>query len=228
MTRYDDDIAFSSTNHSKMVYSGNRQAVFFPNVPLNFCKELKNAASGTINDGLMVAFAQAVQDYSNSVEGFKPVTTKTQCRALLPIALPRKMDSKSTALRNRWCMVSMDLGVKCETLADRLHHVHSETTKLKSSPRAYIQMWIQNALLPLSPQIISNQIDLDNFSRHSVVFSNDTGPASSLGSANALSQSLSSAWVLELCRHHLWQSSLGYRSSTAHGSHPQVLCQSSC
>jgi len=176
MTRYDDDIAFSSTNHSKMVYSGNRQAVFFPNVPLDFCKELKNAASGTINDVLMVAFAQAVQDYSNSVEGFKPVTTKTQCRALLPIALPRKMDSKSTALRNRWCMVSMDLGVKCETLADRLHHVHSETTKLKSSPRAYIQMWIQNALLPLSPQFVSKQIAFDIFSRHSVVFSNVPGP----------------------------------------------------
>ena len=69
----------------------------------------------------------------------------------------------------------LDLGVGCADVADRLKYIHRRTQEMKTSPRAMVQMAVQNfaANLPLA---VGQQTVYDIFSRHSVVFSNVPGP----------------------------------------------------
>jgi len=106
-----------------------------------------------------------------------------QCRALLPVAFPRPRvdtESPSLALRNIWSFVSTALPMKGESCQERLAECAAGTTRLKSSPAALIQLWIQNNVLPLAPDFLRQQLALDLFSRHSMVFSNVPGPTESL------------------------------------------------
>jgi hypothetical protein len=163
-----------------MVHSKERSYVIFPTVDLDFIKRLKNAAYVTVNDILMTAVSQAIHDYCKS-EDCQVLASKPsiQCRALLPVALPRpraELESTDLALRNYWCLVSSDMGVGYSDIMDRLRFIHSRTQEMKSSPRAYMQLLIQNSLPPLLPVSFSQKSVYDVFSRHSLVFSNVPGP----------------------------------------------------
>jgi diacylglycerol O-acyltransferase len=193
-SKYDDDIAFSKHNRSGtsngttgsrtkklMKHSGNRSCVLFPPVPLDFIKKLKSAAGVTVNDIIMVAVSQAIHDYCKSQDC--PVLASSnnsiQCRALMPVALPRpqsELNDKSLALRNTWCLVSTDMGVGCNDILERLDFIHNKMNEIKSTPRAFVQLWIQNTLPPLLPVSMARQTVYDVFSRHSLVLTNVPGP----------------------------------------------------
>lgn len=180
-TKYDDDTAFSKTNHSEMKHSGKREAVIFPTVPLDFIKNLKSAAGVSVNDILMTAVSQAIHDYCKSQEDevLEAKGETIQCRGLLPVGFPRpedELNSKRTALRNVWCMVSCDMGVGYSDIKDRLDHIHKKTTEMKEKPRAYMQLQIQNNLGPYIPLGVGQQTVFDTFSRHSLVLTNVPGP----------------------------------------------------
>ncbi|KAL3780270.1 hypothetical protein ACHAW5_001530 [Stephanodiscus triporus] len=155
-TKYDDDTAFSRMNHSEMKHSGKRKAVFFPTVPLDFVKKLKTAAGVSVNDILMVAISQAIHDYCK-LQNDEILTAKgsaVQCRGLLPVGFPRsrnELNDKSNSMRNKWCMVSCDMGVGHSDIEDRLRHIHAKTTEMKEKPRAFMQLQIQNELGPYVP-----------------------------------------------------------------------------
>lgn len=189
-SRYDDAIAFSNHNHTgeKRKHSGNRSCVVFPNVPLEFVKNLKSAAGVTVNDIIMTAISQAIHDYCISQDcpvlqassnNSSKSKSSIQCRALMPVALPRpplELQDKSLALRNTWCMVSADMGVGCDDIMERLGHIHSKINDIKTTPRAFVQLWIQNTLPPLLPLSLARQTVYDVFSRHSLVLTNVPGP----------------------------------------------------
>jgi len=181
-TKYDDDTVFSKMNHSKMKHSGKREAVIFPTVSLDFIKQLKTAASVTVNDVLMTAVSQAIHDYcklqNDTVLAEKG--SDVQCRGLLPVGFPRNEDElkdNSTAFRNMWCMVSCDIGVGFTDILDRLKHIHAKTTEMKEKPRAYMQLKIQNGLGPYVPVSAGQHTVFDTFSRHSLVLTNVPGPS---------------------------------------------------
>lgn len=184
MTRYDDDTAFSKHNHSRMTYSGKREAVILPTVPLEFIKALKNAASVTINDVLMTAVSHAISDYCAHhscpvLVSERPGKRRIQCRALLPVAFPRPaehMKDSDTALSNKWCFFSTDIGLDIPDILDRLQFIHAKNLDIKSTPRVLIQLSIQNKLLPYLPAVVGQQTLFDIMSRHSLVFSNVPGP----------------------------------------------------
>jgi hypothetical protein len=143
VSRHDDDNAFSKhnrngtststgtgtsvTNSGNMKHSGNRSCIIFPRVPLDFVKKLKSAAGVTVNDIIMTAVSQAIHDYCVSQDCFVLASgnnisnsdnnknkSSIQCRALMPVTLPRpqsELNDMSLALRNTWCMVSTDMGV---------------------------------------------------------------------------------------------------------------------
>jgi diacylglycerol O-acyltransferase len=97
----------------------------------------------------------------------------------MPVALPRpqsELNDKSLALRNTWCMVSTDMGVGCDDIMERLDFIRSQTLAIKSTPRALVQLWIQNAIPPLLPASVARQTVYDVFSRHSLVLTNVPGP----------------------------------------------------
>ena len=192
MSPFDDDIVFRKSIHGTMVHSNNRSYVIFPSIPLSFIKDLKNAANMTVNDILMTAVSQAIYDYCQS-QNCPLVTDSTtndnttqtkkkpiQCRALLPVALPRppeELQDKSTALRNYWSLVSTDIGIGCgPDILTRLHYIHDRTSEIKASPRALVQLLIQNSLPNVLPIQLSQQTVYDTFCRHSLVFSNVPGP----------------------------------------------------
>jgi len=197
---FDSDTAFSKSVHGKMVHTGNRDYVLFPTVPLDFVKRIKESATATaattssritVNDVLMTVVSQAIHDYclsencpvmmtaSDSNGDGGKITKSVQCRALLPIAFPRspeELQDPSLALRNKFCLVSCDLGVHCSDVVERLSHIHATTTELKSSSKPYMQLLIQNTIPPLLPLKVGRQTVYDVFCRHSVVFSNVPGP----------------------------------------------------
>jgi hypothetical protein len=184
MTRYDDDTAFSKHNHSGMTYSGNRRAVIFPPVPLDFIKSIKNAASVTINDVLMTAVSYAITEYCErrncpavreQGEGRRAI----QCRALLPVAFPRskeQMADVDAALSNLWCFFSTDMGLHTSDIMDRLHFIHKQNLDIKGTPRVLLQLNIQNKILPFLPAFVGQKTLFDIMTRHSLVFSNVPGP----------------------------------------------------
>lgn len=76
-------------------------------MPLDFVKELKNAANVTINDVLYACLSQTINDYLVEQECpvFKARGNKLQCRALIPVGIPQPLDEmhdKSLTLRNKW------------------------------------------------------------------------------------------------------------------------------
>jgi hypothetical protein len=180
-TKYDDDTAFSKGNHAQMKHSGKRNFVVFPTIPLAFVKELKMVAKVTVNDILMTVVSQAIHDYcisqNDPVLAAKGADVK--CRALLPVGFPRPADElqdKTTAMSNKWCMVSCDVGAGFADIIDRLSFIHARTTEMKEKPRAFMQLKIQNGVAPLLPRNLLRQTAFDVFSRHSLVLTNVPGP----------------------------------------------------
>ena len=181
-TKFDDDILFKKSVHGRMTHSGKRSCVLLPTVDLAFIKELRKAGGVTVNDVLMTAVSQAIHDYCLSRNC--PVLSgankgQVQCRALLPVALPRPRDEindPKSALSNKFSMVSTNFGVHCNDVMERLRFVNKQTKLLKSSPVAYIQLLAQNTLPPLLPISFGQQTVYDVFTRHSLVFSNVPGP----------------------------------------------------
>lgn len=180
-TKYDDDTAFSKCNHSKMNHNGKRDFIMFPAIPLAFIKELKSAANCTVNDIVTTAISQAIHDYCTSQQD--PILAAKgaaiQCRALLPVGFPRNATELSepvTAMRNKWCMVSCDIGMGCDDIMDRLATVRTNTTEMKDKQRAPVQLAIQNTIPPLLPKSVARQAVMDVFSRHSLVLTNVPGP----------------------------------------------------
>lgn len=180
-TPYDDGIAFVTSNHGNHIYTNNRSYVIFPTVDLKFIKQLKSAANVTVNDILMATVSQAIHDYcrEQGCPVLESKQKKLQCRALLPVALPRssaEFDDSAQALRNAFAMVSTDMGVGCVDIMERLQHIHETTQEMKANPRAFMQLMIQNNVVPLLPLSMGQQTCYDIFTRHSLVFSNVPGP----------------------------------------------------
>jgi diacylglycerol O-acyltransferase len=59
---------------------------------------------------------------------------------------------------------------------ERLDFIRSQTLAIKRTPRALVQLWIQNAIPPLLPASVSRQTVYDVFRRHSLVLTNVPGP----------------------------------------------------
>lgn len=180
-TKYDDEIAFSKGNHAHMRHSGRREYAIFPPVSLDFVKALKSAANCTVNDVVTAAISQAIHDYCVSHDDaiLAEKQESVQCRALFPVGFPRsakELANPSTALRNKWCVVSCDIAVGCRTMMDRLCAVRNNTMILKGKPRALVQLSIQNNIAPLLPKSVGRQTVMDIFSRHSLVLTNVPGP----------------------------------------------------
>ena len=188
-TKFDTPTAFIKDR--SLTYNKRREMIVFPSISLSLLKDLKGAAStkwgngmiASINDVLMFAVSQAIHDYSKNVRNdplFEDDKKEIQCRALLPASLPRKakeLGDYSQALANRWCMVSADLSVgNMASPLDRLRAIHDTTTVMKRSPRAFVQLWVQNNIAPLLPTSMARQTTLDIFSRHSLVLTNVPGP----------------------------------------------------
>lgn len=181
-SRFDDSVAFRQGMGNGMSFSGNRKALIFNTVSLDFIKALKNAANVTINDIFLTCLSQAIRDY-NIQENCDVTETKgdkLQFRALMPVAFPRpssETSDPSTALRNKWVFVSMKMGVGIKTIMDRLNFVTAESSRLKKSPEAFCQLKVQESIPPKLPLKLARQTVYDMFVRHSLVFANVPGPA---------------------------------------------------
>lgn len=186
-TKYDHDTIFSKCNHRNMKYSGQRDYVILPTVPLSFIKQLKTAANCTVNTIIMSAISQAIHDYcvsqNDSIiaqsKANQRSTPAVQCRALLPVGFPRtsiEVSNPQTALTNKWCMISCEMHIGYyDTILQRLSCIHNSMSEIKASSRPIMQLSIQNRIAPLLPRPIARQAVMDVFSRHSLVLTNVPG-----------------------------------------------------
>jgi diacylglycerol O-acyltransferase len=183
-TKFDSDIKFTSSDKKHLAMKGARKTITMPTLKLDFLKMLKNSACVTINDVMLSLTAGTIRRYCvNKGDPLLLSNMALQNRALMPVAFPRpKIDteSPSKALRNLWSFVSTELPMKERTVTDRLKQCATATKKLKCSPMAYIQLWLQNNIVSRMPQFMQRQVAYDVFSRHSLVFSNLPGPAEHL------------------------------------------------
>ena len=201
-TKFDTNTAFSRCNHAKMTHNGQRRVCVFPAVSLDFIKALKNATDGaTINDVLLATVSQAIYEYCRQAEASShgndddgndtnsndslpkavPVDAKTRCRVLMPVGFPRPDNPHAPPedydMANKWCMVSCDLAVGQADVVQRLTQITHNTTQLKKRPVAFMQLALQNRVVPWLPLALARQTVLDVFSRHSLVLTNVPGPA---------------------------------------------------
>jgi len=182
-----------------------RLTIPFPTLSLSFIKAVKTAANVTINDVLLSVTAGAIRRYcllmgdplfsaedankadndadkSNATNSSSSNSTKKEevrVRALIPVAFPRPMvdtASPANSLRNLWSFVSAPLPINPPTPLARLKLCNQDLTRLKQSPLAYIQLWMQNNVLCGLPDSMQQQAAMDVFSRHTLVFSNMPGP----------------------------------------------------
>jgi diacylglycerol O-acyltransferase / wax synthase len=178
---YDHPTVFSKGNNKDMIHSQNRELVRFMDTPLDFVKEIKNAANVTINDVLYTCLSQAIHDYL--VNEKCPVLvqhgSRLQCRSLMPVAFPRPpavMQDKEQTLRNNWCFVETDFFVGHKDITERLKLVNAHMMALKTSPLAMVQLKIQNSLPLVLPLGFNRKVVFDTMSKRSLVFSNVPGP----------------------------------------------------
>ena len=182
-SRYDTKILFSPNSNDKLVMTKKRKSIVFPTVRLDFIKSLKNKAEVTVNDVLLSIMTGAIRrycanrgdPYMKGVEASKLLNN----RCLMPVSLPRpskQYSDPATALRNFWVMVSVPLPLSPITAKERLKSCHAITVKVKTSPTAVIQMYLQNLLPKILPQFLQQKTAFDIFSRHTLVFSNVPGP----------------------------------------------------
>jgi hypothetical protein len=185
LSKFDTRIKFIDPNQSNLVMGTKHKVVYFPTMRLSFLKELKNRANVTINDVLMAVTAGAIRRYC-LWKGDPTIAPGAQCRALIPVAFPRsdkELQDPANALKNKWAFVSANLPIGSESSSDRLSEANKQMKQMKSSPMAFVQLWVQNNILPLMPRSMRQKTALDLFSRHSMVFSNVPGPGEALSIA---------------------------------------------
>ena len=66
--------------------------------------------------------------------------------------------------------------INATTAKARLEAASATMNELKSSPEAFVQLWLQDTLMSRLPTFLVRQIAFDIFSRQSMVFSNVPGP----------------------------------------------------
>lgn len=183
-SKRDSDVSFCADHSDSKKMGTKMQSVEFPTLRLDFVKEIKNKARVTVNDVLMSLTSGMIRRYSaaknDGLVKSLDVRTRLQVRALLPVAFPRPkkdLQNPSKALRNQWSLVSAPLAVNEITSKDRLAVCARATRRLKKSPTAFIQLFLQNNILSLAPSFFTKQIAFDLFTRHSIVFSNLPGPS---------------------------------------------------
>jgi NRPS condensation-like uncharacterized protein len=183
---YDSNVTMIPDHHSKKQMPKACINVDFPVIKLDFIKEIKNKANVTVNDVLLSATSGMIKRFSilNNDPNIVGITSKQNAklrtRALVPVAFPRPkkdLSSPSTALRNLWSFISVPLVIRENNAKDRLSSCAKNTRRLKRSPQAIIQLFVQNYLLSYMPMWFNRQTAYDAFSRHSMVFSNLPGPA---------------------------------------------------
>jgi hypothetical protein len=183
---YDSNVTMIPDHHSKKKMPERCVNVDFPVIKLDFIKEIKNKANVTVNDVLLAATSGMIKRFSvlnndPNIVGITPKqNAKLRTRALVPVAFPRPkkdLSSPSTALRNLWSFISVPLVIRENSAKDRLLSCAKNTRRLKRSPQAIIQLFVQNYLLSFLPLWFNRQTAFDAFSRHSMVFSNLPGPA---------------------------------------------------
>jgi len=185
-TKFDDDYTFRRCVQKDMTYSGSRKQIIFPEIPLDFVKSLKNAQEvrgdkTTINDVMFAAVSQMLHDYSKAHnDPTLQKGAKLQSRVLMPVALPRPAVvneiNRTTSLSNRWVLLSVDIGVGITGAVERLKTITATTSKLKNSPIALVQNFVQSKVAPLLPVTVTRQTVYDTFIRHSMVLTNVPGP----------------------------------------------------
>jgi len=180
-SNYDHPTVFSKCMNKDLIHNRNRELVRFVDTPLDFVKEIKNAANVTINDVLYTCLSQAIHMYLVREEC--PILaeqgSKLLCRSLMPVGFPRNKEAvldKEQALGNKWCFIETDFFVGQTDIMERLKLVHQQMTALKTSPTAVVQLNLQNMLPTVLPRSFTQQATFDIFSRRSVIFSNVPGP----------------------------------------------------
>jgi len=202
---FDSMLAFTAQDKRRMLYTGNRKIIFFPNVELEFIKQLKNGLNVTVNDIMLGAVAGAILRYCKQMDD--PVLKRAEARAqrgmsssrrseqgedgemllsgllmraLVPVAVPRESPASDeevgASLRNRWAFASVKLPMNSGTAKARAKEANATMNGIKQSLVIPIQIWLQNHLLANSPRFFINDTCYDTFKRHSMVFSNVPGP----------------------------------------------------
>ena len=184
ISAYDSDLVFTRPNRKKCAMSANSmKTVYFPTLRLDFVKMIKEKAGATVNDVMLAATTGAIRRYCEKMGD--PAMTATsmkkmiQFRALLPYAFPRpreEQDDPYRCMRNKWAFISVPLPMNVTSAKDRLSACNSLMNDAKSSPEAFVQLWLQDVLLSRLPTFLVRQTAHDIFSRQSLVFSNVPGP----------------------------------------------------
>lgn len=186
-SKYDSDISMVPSHSPQYFYKDKtvaRKTVIIQPIRLDYIKELKNKAKGTVNDVLMSATSGMLRRYSllkkDPLVSTMNAKTNIQTRSLVAVAFPRtKKDlaSPSDALRNNFSLISVPMAVNETSALERFKASVKITTEMKRSPAAILQLWIQTNIVALLPRFMQQQIAFDAFSRHSLVFSNVPGPS---------------------------------------------------
>ena len=177
---YDSKTSFISSQQKKLVMTPKRSTVIFPTIRLDFLKAIKAKAQVTINDVMLAVVIGTIRRYCEKRKDPAILDGKSLLsRCLMPIAMPRslnQLNTPETALRNYWVFLTVPLPMSIASIKERLAICNATTTELKSSPTAYVQMWLQNFLPKVLPVFLQRQTAYDIFTRHSMVFSNVPGP----------------------------------------------------
>lgn len=171
-----------SKTHTQ-VHTRNREIVLFPTLPLDFVKDIKNAAKVSINDVLFTCLSQAIRDYLEELQCpvLKEQGSDLLCRALIAAVLPRPLNtSTAETLQNKWFFMSSDLGVgvspEHNDILERLQYLHQHLNSLKTSPVPIVGLALQNYLMPHLSRDVNATINMNAMVRRSVSISNVPGP----------------------------------------------------
>jgi NRPS condensation-like uncharacterized protein len=184
VSSYDSDLKFNSPNKKNLVWGSKRKTILFPKLKLDSIKNIKNNAGidFTVNDVLLSIVTGTIRNYCK-LKNDEKLESKLLCKALIPVALPRSFEeskSASTALRNKFSIVSLELPINEVDSVGRLIKCNETTKMFKASYTAFLQQWLQENLVSLLPINLCRHIAYEFLTRHSLIFSNLPGPSNKL------------------------------------------------
>ena len=82
----------------------NQKLIVFDPIPLDFVKNVKDAAKVSLNDVLLGALSHAIDEYCRFQDCpvIEKKSEKLLFRVLMPVGFPHKTVNPTDSLRNKW------------------------------------------------------------------------------------------------------------------------------
>lgn len=180
VARHDSEMAINPPLAQRspfLIFNRRRVYTRFPDVLMTMVSDARKRFECSVNDVLMAALTGALRRYGAEVKGdekLKRDNEKLECKSLVMLALPRKVDENDmcSALCNKILFTSCKLPIDSADMADRVARTVNACNDLKSASYIMGLASCTDFLSKCAPKSMLRKAASEYFSKHTLLVSN--------------------------------------------------------